>query len=184
MALELLSIKDINILFRLPYKVNGFTLIEIMVVMVIIGVILSFVTLSIGDGGLARKLEQEAQRLASLLTLASQEAIIQAKEMGVSFETDGYRFYVLQEQKWYALTTQDDIFRPRTLPLGMQTEIRLEGEPIVLNEVQKNTPQLLLLSSGELTAFEVIFTAESDETLRYRLTGTATGKMSVQQYNE
>lgn len=164
--------------------VKGFTLIEIMVVMVIIGVILSFATLSISSGGLAPKLEQEAQRLASLLKLASQEAIMQSKEMAVSFNTDGYRFYVLQEQEWQAVTARDDIFRPRPLPPGMQTEIRLEGEPIVLNEASSNNkmPQLLLLSSGEMTQFEVIFMAESDETLRYRLTGTATGELSVQQY--
>jgi len=158
------------------YKISGFTLIEVMVVIVIISVILSFATLSIGDGGQARKLEQEAQRFVSLLKLASQEAIMQAKEMGVSFDADSYSFYALQEQQWLALT--DDIFRPRFLPQGMQTEIRLEGEPIILNKT-KNTPQLLLLSSGEFTPFEIIFTAESDDTLRYRLTGTVTGVMSV-----
>jgi general secretion pathway protein H len=89
---------------------------------------------------------------------------------------------VWQEQKWQTFTARDDVFRPRTLPLGMQTEIRLEGEPIILNEAKKNTPQLLLLSSGEFTPFEVIFTTESDETLHYRLTGTAMGEMSVQKY--
>jgi general secretion pathway protein H len=163
---------------HLSYKVNGFTLIEIMVIMVIIGVILSFATLSIGDGGQTRKLEQEIQRLASLLTLASEETIMQAKEMGVSFETSGYRFYVLQEQNWQELT--DDIFHPRTLPLGMLAEMSLEGEPVILNEAKKNTPQLLILSSGEFTPFEVILTVESDETLRYRLTGTVTGIMNIQ----
>ncbi|MEN8214818.1 MAG: type II secretion system minor pseudopilin GspH [Pseudomonadota bacterium] len=154
---------------------DGFTLIEIMVVMIIIGVILSFATLSIG-GGLAQNLEQEAQRLASLLKLASQEAIMQSKEMGVSFKTEGYRFHVLQKQEWQTITARDDIFRPRSLPLGMQIEIRLDGESIEAGT--NNTPQLLLLSSGEMTPFEVIFTAESDDKLRYRLIGTATGELT------
>jgi general secretion pathway protein H len=149
-----------------------------MVVMIIIGVILSFTTLSIG--GFAPNLEQEAQRLASLLKLASQETIMQSKEMGVSFKTEGYRFYVLQEQEWQTITARDDIFRPRSLPLGMQIEIRLDGQSIEAGT--NNTPQLLLLSSGEMTPFEVIFTAESDEKLRYRLIGTATGELGVQKY--
>jgi len=165
-------------MFHLSFKVKGFTLIEIMVVMIIISVILTFTTLSIGDGGLAQKLEQEAQRLASLLTMASQEAIMQSKEMGVSFEIDGYHFYVLQEQQWQSL--QNDIFRPRKLPPGIESEFYLEGEPIVLNDLEKNAPQLLLLSSGELTPFKVIFKYESNEG-HYQLTGTATGKMSIQQ---
>ncbi|MDM8560407.1 type II secretion system minor pseudopilin GspH [Candidatus Parabeggiatoa sp. HSG14] len=163
-------------MFHLFYKIKGFTLIEIMVVMVIIGVILGFATLSIGDGGQARKLEQEVQRLASLLTLASEEAIMQAKEMGVYFEKEGYRFY---ENGQVLTMQQDDLFRPRILPSGIQTEIRLEGEPVILNNT-KNEPQLWLLSSGEFTPFEVIFTVESDETLRYRLTGTVTGIMNIQ----
>jgi len=166
------------------HKINGFTLIEIMVVMVLIGVILTFATLSIGDGGLERKLEQEAQRLASLLTLASQESIMQSKEMGVFFDRQGYYFYVLGEQQWHALTDPDDIFRPRILPPEIQTEIRLEGEPIRLNEATTNAPQVLLLSSGEVTPFDILFTAETDETLRYRLTATALGKISVQREDE
>ncbi len=165
---------------KLQTKTNGFTLIEIMVVMIIIGVILSFATLSIGDGGLAQKLEQEAQRLAALLKLARTEAIMQAKEMGISFDNQGYRFYVLQAQKWQAFTIQDDIFRPRTLPKGIFTEIHLEGEPIILNQA-KNTPQLLLLSSGEFIPFEILFIAETDETMRYRITGTVIGELSLQQ---
>lgn len=165
---------------KLQNQSNGFTLIEIMVVMIIISVILSFATLSIGDGGLAQKLEQEAQRLSALLKLAKTEAIMQAKEMGVSFDKQGYRFYVLQAQKWQPFTIQDDIFRPRTLPKGILTEIHLEGEPIILNEA-KNTPQLLLLSSGEFSPFQILFIAETDETIGYQITGTPIGELNLQQ---
>lgn len=168
-------------IMHLPDKIKGFTLIEILVVLVIISVILTFTTLSIGDGGLTRKLEQEAQRLASLLTLASQEAIMQEKELGISFEVEGYHFHEWYEQKWHVLTAPDNIFRPRRFSVGIQAEIRLEGEPIVINEIQSNLPQLLLLSSGEFTPFEIILTAESDDTLRYWLTGTATGVISIKQ---
>jgi len=152
---------------------DGFTLIEIMVVMIIISVILSFATLSIGNAGLAQNLEQEKQRLASLLKLASQEAIMQSKEMGISFKTDGYRFYVLQGQEWQAITGGDNIFRPRILPQGLQIDIRLDGEPII----DTSLPQVLLLSSGEMTPFEVVFWADSDESLRYRLIGTVIGSI-------
>ena len=148
-----------------------------MVVIVIIGVILSFAVLSVGDGGQARKLEQEARRLASLLTLASQEAIMQGKEMGISFEQNSYRFYLFQEQKWQA--TRSDIFRPRTLPLGMQVEIHLEGEQIGLGET--DAPQLFIFSSGEFTPFVITFIAETDIILRYKLTGTVTGTINVHQ---
>lgn len=157
---------------------TGFTLIELMVVIVIISVILSFVTLSIGDGGQARQLEQEAQRLASLLKLARQEAIMQAQEMGVSFDDQGYHFYMLQDlQQWQPLN-QHDVFHPRILPAAMQVEIHLEGEPLVLGEAQ-NSPQLLILSSGEWMPFDILFQMTSNENLRYRLSSTLVGDINV-----
>lgn len=150
-----------------------------MVVIIIMSVILSFVTLSIGDGGQARELKQEAQRLASLLKLAREEAVMQAQEIGISFDTKGYHFYVLQQQKWQIFTKRDDIFHPHQFSPGIQSEIHVEGEPVLLKGIETNAPQLLLLSSGELTPFEVILSVESDETLHYRLRGTAIGVISI-----
>jgi len=78
MGVEILTVKNkIN-------NFNGFTLIEIMVVMVIIGVVLSFVTLSIGSNSLAREMAQEAQRLTYLLELAHQEAVMESRCDGIS----------------------------------------------------------------------------------------------------
>lgn len=163
------------------HQIKGFTLIELLVVVIIISIILSFATLSINQGGAARQLEQEAQRLASLLRLASQQAILQGQEFGVSFDQDEYRFYQLQGQAWQIL--QEDIFRPHTLPSGLHLELRIEGAPVTLGETcQKSTclPQLLLLSSGEFTPFAVMFTVPVDNSLNYQLTGTATGEMIIQ----
>ncbi len=165
--------------YKIASNNNGFTLIEIMVVIVIISIILSFVTLSIGDGNLSQKLEQESQRLAYLLTLASEESIMQSKEMGVSFATDNYQFCELQIEMNMCTTCKviiEGVFKPRILPIGIKAEIRLDGEPVFLNKTCQNMPQLLILSSGEFIPFEVIFTADK---LSYQLTGNITGEMTI-----
>lgn len=167
-------------LARLSYEIKGFTLIEILVVIVIIGVILSFATLAIGDGGRAKQLEQETQRLAWLLTQARYEAIMQAEEFGLLVDVDEYRFYKLQGQDWQVL--QEDIFRPHSLPSGIQSELRIDGNSIILNKKCQQSscaPQLLLLSSGEFTPFEIMLTMNTDNNLSYRLIGTATGAISI-----
>lgn len=151
--------------------IYGFTLIELMVVMVIISVILTFVSLSIGDGGISRTLELEGKRFSSLVTLAREESIMQAKEMGISFEDNSYQFYVLEGQEWHPQTARDDIFRHRILPPAIQIELQIEGMPVDKDAM----PQLLILSSGELTPFEVIFSAEEADA--YHVTGTALGEI-------
>jgi len=158
---------------------NGFTLIEIMVVIVIISVVLSFVTLSIGDGNLSQKLEQESQRLAYLLTLASNESVMQSKEMGVNFDKDSYRFCELQIEMNLCTTCNvinEGVFKPRILPVGIEAEIRLDGEPIFSNKICQNMPQLLIMSSGEFTPFEIIFTADN---LGYQLAGNMHGEITI-----
>lgn len=152
-------------------KKQGFTLIEIIIVIIIISVVLSFVTLSIGKSG---QLKQEVQRLTSLLQLASQEAVMQAKEMGISFDDNTYQFYVLENKTWNVITASDNIFRPRKLPLNIDVEIFLEGDSI-----QKNSdlPQLLILSSGEFTPFEIILTHKN---IYYKISGNIMGEITVE----
>ena len=157
---------------------KGFTLIEIMVVFVIIGVIVSFTTLAIGNSGQTQQLQQEAQRLASLLTLASQEAILQAKELGVAFTSEGYRFYEWHNPRWQVLNNHD-LFHPRILPPTIQLVFYLANESIQLAE-KGEKPQLLLLSSGEFTPFEIRLMTKSNERRYYQLTGNITGMVNVQ----
>lgn len=154
------------------YRVQkGFTLLELMVSIVIIGIILSFAVLSIGDGGQSRRLEQEVQQLVALLTLASQEAILQGKDIGIAFTQHQYSFYLWQNQDWQLLT-QDDLFHPRELSVDLQINLFVEGEEVVICEVESTCkPHLLLLSSGELIPFELTFTVVGSA-LTYVLEGT------------
>ncbi|OQW94154.1 MAG: type II secretion system protein GspH [Beggiatoa sp. IS2] len=155
---------------------NGFTLLELLVVLVIIGIILSFATLSISSGGPSAVLERETQRLISLLTLASQEAILQGTEFGLSFTEHGYQFFTLQDQRWQVLK-QDDLLRPRVFATDLRLALEVEGETVVLDAIDKDTPQLLVLSGGELTPFTLTLT--SVDSVSYRLTGEVTGALAV-----
>jgi general secretion pathway protein H len=90
---------------------RGFTLVEIMVVMVIIGITLGMVSLNALPSP-RQNLQAEAQRIALLLQLARDEAIVRNRL--VAFEADGeqYRFLVRNETRWDPVT-QDDLLRER-----------------------------------------------------------------------
>ena len=90
---------------------RGFTLIEVMVVMVIIGIVLGMVSLNAIPSP-RQNLEAEAQRLALLLQLARDEAIVRNRLVAFEADSQQYRFLVRNESVWEPVT-RDDLLRER-----------------------------------------------------------------------
>ena len=90
---------------------RGFTLIEVMVVMVIMGIVLGLVSLNAIPSP-RQNLEAEAQRLALLLQLARDEAIVRNRLVAFEADTQRYRFLVRNEAVWEPVT-RDDLLRER-----------------------------------------------------------------------
>lgn len=186
---------------------TGFTLIELMVVIFIIGIVASFATLSVGQSH-TRVLQDEVKRLQSLLTLGSDEAVLQSEELAIEVYRNGYRFMHLEQSKdeWQWQPIQDNaIFRARCFPEGVELAAEIEGTPTLLEhfdcaadaakkvDVEKNAkdeisvtdkfskpedvpPRIFLLSSGEMTPFEL--TLSLPDKSSSRLVGELTGKLT------
>lgn len=71
---------------------QGFTLIEVMVVIVIIAVMAAMIVVSVTLGDPRRELTKEAERLRTVLALAAEEAVIQQVELGAELTESGYQF--------------------------------------------------------------------------------------------
>lgn len=167
---------------RCPRSSRGFTLLELLVVLLIIGVLISFAVLSISRADNA--VEEEAQRLAALIKLASQEAVLQGRELAIEFDGDRYDFLAFDGTEWQPLD-DDELLRARTLPFDVIVELEIEGERLSLSTVQGEQkgagnapPRIFLLSSGEMSPFNLIVrkTAEGDA---YRLTGGSRGQLQL-----
>lgn len=94
---------------------NGFTLIEVMVVIVIIGVVLTFATLSVNPTGPGDRLDTASQRLLALAQAAADDAILSGDTIGLQIEDHGYRFVRLTDQGWQVIGADDSPLRPRRL---------------------------------------------------------------------
>lgn len=94
---------------------SGFTLIEVLVVLVIIGVVLTFATLSVNPTGPGDRLDTASQRLLALAQDAADEAILSGQTIGLQIGDRGYRFIRLTDHGWKTIDDGDSPLRPRRL---------------------------------------------------------------------
>jgi general secretion pathway protein H len=132
---------------------GGFTLFEILVALLIIGLIVGVATLSISNPA-PGKLREESRRMEAVIGLAREEAILQSRDFGVSFWQQGYAFHEFFEGKWLRVE-KDRTLRTYQLPEGMRLQLELEGFDVVMSPIEPEKPQVFVLSSGEMSPFSV-----------------------------
>ena len=103
---------------------RGFTLVELMVVLAIIGISLGLVSFNAMPSA-SQNLHGEARRIALLLQLARDEAIVRNRLVAFEADADNYRFLVRNETRWDPVTN-DDLLRERPFKGG---PVKLMIEP-------------------------------------------------------
>jgi len=173
---------------------TGFTLVELLVVIVIIGTILSIGLLSFNIVGNDRSLKTESRRFIALTNVVLDEAAMQGREFGIELMTRGYRFveYDAQTARW-ADVPGDDTLRLRALPEELEFDLFLEDKRIPLDDdpapfedpekrssaaTYSYAPHLLLFSSGDVTPFELHVYRSMDD-VRIVMRGDALGQVEI-----
>jgi general secretion pathway protein H len=112
---------------------SGFTLIELMIVVVIIGVISAAVLLSVNLTGRDRDLEKESDRLLTLFNYAREQAEMQTRDYGIVMHDDGYQFVAYDNRRglWREIY-EDDALHQRMLPGGLDFKLIVDARPVVL----------------------------------------------------
>jgi general secretion pathway protein H len=152
---------------------RGFTLVELLVVLVILGSLVGLAVLSTGIAGPSRELKNEAERLAGLISLLAEEAVLDNQEYGLYLQPGGYQVLRFDEGtgRWQPQGKQ-----PHRLPEWAVLSYELDGEPLQLASTASSAssaddqdekdpddeahsqgpqPQLLVLSNGELSPFRL-----------------------------
>ena len=141
---------------------GGFTLLEMMVVIAIIGIVAGGVAFSV-SGGNERTLDLEAERLRDTLQLAADQTVLDGTDMGVTLNRNGYGFlhYDLLAHEWRGYA--DGPFKPHNLPAPViaslemaRTQVPLETDSTAYRAKLK--PVMLFPSSGERDPFILTLT--------------------------
>jgi general secretion pathway protein H len=141
-------------------RVAGFTLIEIMVVVFIIGLVTAGLVITFGGDRRDSGLEKEAQRLDALFDYAREQAELQTRDYGFRVDADGYSFVVFDvlRNEWRQ-AGEDDALREREFPDGLVPTVVVEGRTIVLDQKKPSVPdfkpQIMIFANGDLSSFEV-----------------------------
>lgn len=131
---------------RRRYTSAGFTLVEIMVVLVIVGLFIGLIS-SVAQPDDRTLLRLETERLAQLLSLASKESRLTGKRMAWTADGPGYRFWRFAQDSGWSEIRDVDSLRPRTLPQGVTiTGVRVENGPPLEHMRLEFAPSSAMLS--------------------------------------
>jgi general secretion pathway protein H len=133
---------------------RGFTLLELLVVLVIVGITLGAVTFN-AMPNTHQVLQTDAQRIALLLQLARDEAIVRNSAIAFEADADRYRFMVRETNTWKILN-QDDLLRERefkrspvTLTISPPSADKAMPLRIIFGREPVGIPFVLTLAVGE-----------------------------------
>jgi general secretion pathway protein H len=158
----------------------GFTLIEILVVVVILGVLAAALTLAVGVGGGARQLARQAEQVQALVGYACEQAELTGREIGISMTTSGWRFSRLERDDWQAF--REGELRPRQWLANSAATLSRDGHNVEIAAHFPDKPQLLCFSSGELTPFRLELNLPEAPQI-YRIEGKLDGTVTLAAVN-
>ena len=151
-----------------------------MAVMLIVGLVMSMITVGIGDGNRGREVQSEIRVLYQSMQLALEESVFARKQFGIRFDIDDsededrwmytFLFYDNEETLlWQPFAT--DELKQTSFMEGVDLRLTIDGEEVVLGSIEKRDrvfqlndnapdeariePDVYFLSSGETQTFKL-----------------------------
>lgn len=189
-----------NNLSALQAKHRGFTLIEVMVVIVLIGIMATMVQFSFGGKRPEDVLKQESARFSAIFEVAAEYGMLNNIELGLIVKKDSYQFLGYDGTQWAEIPEQNwksTVDMPEQVKLSIELDDLPIEEPMLFDadtfkekdeedftllskeeQEKKIIPQVYILSGGDISPFSVTFRlneelsySENVEDLAYRVTG-------------
>lgn len=156
-----------------PDRVSGFTLMELLVVVVVLGILLGSAVISLNLGDDQRGMQAYGQRMAQRIELARDRAIQNNQEWGLRVSREKYQFVVFDELQRQWIPQPQAPFKPDEPPQPVVYDLRVQdnggtelntglfaqsqdNDQKVLDETgTQELPDVVFFSSGEASQFSL-----------------------------
>jgi general secretion pathway protein H len=169
---------------------QGFTLLELMLVIGLMGLAVSYVILNIVGANHEQELEKQAKRFQVIVDMAADVAVLNQIQLGIRIDRKENRYVFMQfneDENWEELA-EHELFEVHGLPEIFSLAVQLDDLPwidedslfsdqlfdeeLMVSDAQVSIgkeenkppkpPQIWILPSGEITPFSVHFSYEPE----------------------
>ena len=147
---------------------HGFTLIELVVILLIVGVVLGLVGI-VYTRSPVDEVREEAERLAQQLQVLQGEAETQGRLYGIELTADAYRFLVLDDDNKLVPLERDELLRARRMSHKIEV-----AEVIIEGAAAKGDARIVFLPGGTAPNFDIVLRKKD---ARWYVKGTADGRI-------
>lgn len=182
--------------YRRHHSVTGFTLIEVMLVIALVGVMVAAIQFTFSANKPENKLHQAAERFSAVFHLAAEYALLNNVELGLAVKDNQYQFVGFDGVRWQVLPEQA-VFAPETLSDDLILTLKLDDLPVEetlltreslaideqdnrdVDKDQLIIPQVYILSGGDITPFSLSFRFADEFALAVDYQVQVTGLYSI-----
>ncbi|MBL4814045.1 MAG: type II secretion system minor pseudopilin GspH [Shewanella sp.] len=179
---------------------QGFTLMEVLLVVLLMGLAASAVTMTMSGADGKKELERTALQFMTATEMVLDETVLSGHFIGIVIEKTSYKYVFYDEGKWKSLD-RDRILAERQMKDGVEISLVLDGLPLVQEDEEQDSwfdepfidekteeekkkfpePQILLFPSGEMSAFEMTFFSEDEQgnEIEALVVGDSLGRLSL-----
>ncbi|WP_154222199.1 prepilin-type N-terminal cleavage/methylation domain-containing protein [Marinicella rhabdoformis] len=151
-------------------KTSGFTLLELLLVVVILAVLTATGVQLLGGQSYENRMKDQSQDLIKQLHYMCEKAVFENRPFAMAFSQNAHQLLTYRKQQWFVVN--DKQWPYKALDEDFMWELFIAGKPQKMANELAAEPHVICYNTGQITAFELLLKADSasDSTSQYQIT--------------